>query len=127
MHYSRLAGLVIDCETDDLSRSADFWSQALGHKTKDSRRPEDEGYVLLETKPDEPHIELQAVGHPSRVHIDIETDDVEAEVSRLERLGAKRLRKARHWWIMEAPSGHRFCVIHSDDDLTQKDNVNAWP
>jgi len=54
---------------------------------------------------------LQAVDHPSRVHIDIETDDVEAEVARLEKLGAKRLGTVKRWVVMEAPSGHRFCVV----------------
>ena len=34
-------------------------------------------------------IEVQTVDHPSRVHLDIETDDIEAEVRRLEGLGAK--------------------------------------
>lgn len=29
------------------------------------------------------HVELLSVDHPSRVHIDIETDDIEAEVGRL--------------------------------------------
>ncbi len=53
----------------------------------------------------------QKVTHPSRVHIDIETDDVEAEVARLENLGAKQVEQVSSWWIMEAPTGHRFCVI----------------
>lgn len=125
MHRSRLAGLIIDCESDDLTSAADFWSQALGYKIKPSSRPEDKGYVLLETKPDQLHIELQKVTHPSRVHIDIETDDVEAEVSRLERLGATRHRKVRDWWVMEAPSGHRFCVI-SADKSSFEGNANKW-
>lgn len=54
---------------------------------------------------------LQKVAHPSRVHLDIETDDVEAEAERLVRLGAKKIEKIQTWWVMEAPSGQRFCVI----------------
>ena len=54
---------------------------------------------------------VQRGDHPSRVHLDIETDDIEAEVARLEGLGAKRVEQVSSWWIMEAPSGHRFCVI----------------
>jgi hypothetical protein len=45
------------------------------------------------------------------VHLDIETDDIEAEVRRLEKLGAKRIAHVKHWWIMEAPTGQRFCVV----------------
>ena len=57
------------------------------------------------------HIVVLLVDHPSRVHLDIEADDVEAEVRRLEALGAKRLKQIRTWWVMEAPTGQRFCVV----------------
>jgi hypothetical protein len=45
------------------------------------------------------------------VHLDIETDDLEAEVRRLERLGARRIGALRTWYVMEAPTGQRFCVV----------------
>ena len=51
------------------------------------------------------------VGHDSRVHLDIESDDIEAEVARLEALGAKKVAFIRRWWVMEAPTGQRFCVV----------------
>jgi hypothetical protein len=54
---------------------------------------------------------VQQVAHESRVHLDIETDDIEAEVARLEKLGARRIEKVRSWWVMQAPSGQRFCVV----------------
>lgn len=125
MHHSRLAGIIIDCNTDDLTSATNFWSQALGYKAEDSSLPEDEGYALLDTQSDEFHLELQKVEHPSRVHIDIETDNVEAEVSRLEKLGAKRHRKVRDWWIMEAPTGHRFCVIYAKNS-SSKNHAQKW-
>ncbi|MGH8277312.1 MAG: VOC family protein, partial [Steroidobacteraceae bacterium] len=49
--------------------------------------------------------------HPSRVHLDIETDDIDAEVARLEQLGARRIGPVRDWYVMEAPTGQRFCVV----------------
>ena len=67
---------------------------------------------------------LQEVDHPSRAHLDIETDDIEAEVLRLEKLGAKRVAQIKRWWVMEAPSGHRFCVVlpqRADFDSHAKD------
>jgi hypothetical protein len=88
-----------------------FWSRALGLPRRASSNPEDAGYALLETKPNGLHVEVQKVDHPSRVHLDIEADDVEAEVRRLEALGAKRLKQIRTWWVMEAPTGQRFCVV----------------
>ena len=56
-------------------------------------------------------IEVQQVDHPSRVHLDIESDDVEAEVRRLGGLGAKPISRFKDWVMMEAPTGHRFCVV----------------
>jgi predicted enzyme related to lactoylglutathione lyase len=111
MHKSRLGGLIIDCETDNLDEAERFWTRALGYDSEISPDPDDEGYVAFKTAPDEPLISLQKVNHPSRVHIDIEADDVEAEVARLENLGAKKVEKIRTWWVMEAPTGHRFCVV----------------
>jgi predicted enzyme related to lactoylglutathione lyase len=111
MHRSRLGGLIIDCQTDDLKGAADFWGAALGLTARPSDAPEDSGYVVFEQSGDELDIEVQQVDHPSRVHIDIETDDIEAEVSRLESLGAKRVTQIRDWWVLEAPTGQRFCVV----------------
>lgn len=116
MHRSQLAGFIIDCEGGDLDVAADFWGKALGYERLPLTAPEDEKYRALDTGPDGPHIEVQRVEHPSRVHLDIETDDIEAEVERLEALGAKRLQKVRTWWVMEAPTGHRFCVVRPQHD-----------
>ena len=111
MHRSRLAGFIIDCQTADLEAAATFWSRALGLPLRSSKSEEDAGYALLETKPNDLHIEVQKVDHPSRVHLDIEADDVEAEARRLEALGAKRVKQIRTWWVMEAPTGQRFCIV----------------
>ena len=111
MHRSQLAGFIIDCQTGDLEAAAEFWSRALGLPRRTSSSADDTGYALLETKPNDLHIEVQKVDHPSRVHLDIEADDVEAEVRRLEALGAKRVKQIRTWWVMEAPTGQRFCVV----------------
>ena len=125
MHKSRLAGFIIDCRTDDLDQAARFWSQALGYSVKKSSAAEDSQYELLDTPPDDLHIEIQKVDHPSRVHLDIEADDVEAEVKRLEKLGAKRVAQVRTWWVMEAPTGQRFCVVRVQrSDFAAK--ANAW-
>ena len=47
------------------------------------------------------------------MHLDIESDDIPAEVARLERLGARKVAEVRTWVVMEAPTGHRFCVIRA--------------
>jgi predicted enzyme related to lactoylglutathione lyase len=122
MHRSRLAGFIIDCRTDDLEGAAEFWSRALGVKTQ--RQPDETKYINFERYCGL-HIEVQKVEHDSRVHLDIETDDVEAEVLRLEGLGAKRVAKIRTWWVMEAPTGQRFCVVRPQGPELARDG-NVW-
>jgi predicted enzyme related to lactoylglutathione lyase len=125
MHRSRLAGFIIDCDTDDLDAAAAFWSGALGYAKNPSDDPAESGYVKLETGTGGLHIEVQKVSHQSRVHLDIEADNIEAEVARLEKLGAKRVGKVRTWVVMEAPTGQRFCVVRVQDPSFE-DQANRW-
>lgn len=111
-HRSRLAGFIIDCRTDDLDSAAAFWSQALGMTIADPDAGDGGAeYQRFGDTPGELHIEVQKVSHESRVHLDIESDDVDAEAERLERLGARKIAFVKRWWVMEAPSGQRFCVV----------------
>ena len=114
MHKSRLGTVIIDCETDDLEREAQFWGAALGGEVA-SPRPGGR-YLDVQNDPADPQVILQQVEHPSRIHIDIETDDIEAEVKRLQGLGANVVEKMERWTVMQAPSGHRFCIIGARRD-----------
>lgn len=111
MHRSQFAGLIIDCNTGDLDEAAAFWSLALGYPAKNLAEVEDNLYVGLDTPDSVPYFEVQSVEHASRVHLDIESDDIEAEATRLETLGARRIGRVRSWIVMEAPTGQRFCVV----------------
>jgi hypothetical protein len=125
MHKSRLAGLIIDCQTPDLDAAARFWGGALGMEQRVT--PGSEGrYVRLVDPGDRVDVEVQSVEHPSRVHLDIETDDVEAEVRRLEQLGATRVAQVRTWWVMQAPTGQKFCVVRSFSAGFDA-GANQWP
>ena len=107
MHRSRLCSIGIDCQNADPAEAAKFWSAALGRPVA-----EVEGtYAMLEDRVNQPLMFVQSVSHASRVHLDIEADDVEAEVARLEALGAKRVEQVKSWWVLEAPTGQRFCVV----------------
>ena len=111
-HRSRLAGFIIDCQTHNLDPAAQFWSRALGVTIADADAGDVSGtYQQFGSTPGDLHIEVQKVEHPSRVHLDIEADDIDAEAARLEQLGAKKIAFIKRWWVMEAPSGHRFCVV----------------
>lgn len=126
MHRSRLSNFVIDCNTADLDAAARFWSQALGRPVEALAPPED-NYRELEVSDAEPILLIQKVDHPSRIHLDIETDNMEAEVKRLEGLGAKRVAFVKRWWVMEAPTGQRFCVVNPQrGPLAGRANANEW-
>jgi len=111
MHHSRLCAVLIDCKVSDIDEAARFWGAALGRPV-DLKHPSSRGiYRMLETPPGELIVEVQRVEHDSRAHIDIETDDIPAEVARLEKLGAKVVDRVRTWVVMQAPTGQRFCVV----------------
>jgi predicted enzyme related to lactoylglutathione lyase len=126
MHKSKLAGFIIDCQTHDLAGAADFWGGALGMELRKLPSDEADKYVRLADPLDRLHIEVQTVTHPSRVHLDIETDDIDAEVRRLEALGATRVAQVSTWWVMEAPTGHRFCVVQSKSPNFGRE-AKEWP
>src|SRR5262249_61999656 len=65
-----------DLRTSDVDVAARFWGEALGRPV-DLKHPGSRGtYRMLATPPDEPIVQIQRVSHESRVHIDIETDDI---------------------------------------------------
>jgi len=126
MHRSRLAGFIVDCQTGDLRAAADFWAGALGRRVRELPGTEGLAYMALDDPHAPLHVEVQRVDHPSGVHLDLETDDVEAEVRRLEALGATRLRRVRDFWVMQAPTGQRFCVLPAES-ARFAEGATVWP
>ena len=111
-HRTRIGMVCIDCRTDDLTEAVAFWSGLLGVEGEiDERRR----YAAFEGVTG-PRVLLQAVDHAPRVHLDIETDDQEAECARLTALGATEVTRLRGWIVMEAPTGHRFCLVKPQGD-----------
>ncbi|NJN52277.1 MAG: VOC family protein [Gammaproteobacteria bacterium] len=125
MHKSRLAGFIIDCETADLEAAAAFWGAALGMRVRRLPDAEGERYVALDDERLDLHIEVQAVTHPSRVHLDIEADDIDKEVGRLRQLGATPIEQVGAWWVMQAPTGQRFCVVQAQSERFES-GANEW-
>src|ERR1700740_3032959 len=125
MHHSRLSALLIDCKVSDVDEAARFWAAALGRPV-DAKHPSSLGdYRMLETPAGGPIVEIQRVDHESRVHIDIEADDIPAEVARLEKLGAHTVARVKTWVVMQAPSGQRFCIVRVQRPDFAK-NANRW-
>lgn len=88
MYKSRLAAFVLDSQVEDLQQATDFWRQALGYPQLLSDPEWAERYAYLDNPAAEPRLVLQKVEHPSHIHLDIETDHIQAEVERLCKLGA---------------------------------------
>ena len=119
-HRSRLCHIIIDC--DDLDRAAEFWAAALDateepipepsrHVYRRLRLPDANIRVLLQHTTDEKVSK-------ERMHIDLETDNVEAEVQRLEALGAERWdhqqERGHDFWVLRDPWGNEFCVLQPE-------------
>ena len=125
MHRSRLCAVLIDCKTADIDAAARFWGEALGRPVDLDHWGSRGNYRMLETQPDEPAVQIQRVEHESRVHIDIESDDIPAEVTRLEKLGATVVQRLERWVVMQAPTDQRFCVVRVQRPGFPK-NANSW-
>ena len=110
--------IVVDAVDSDAA--AAFWKEALGYE----RLYERGAYTALGPPEGDtrPRLLIQRVDVVSpgktAVHLDIRVDDPEAEVARLEALGARVAwrvdetdRGGSRWTTMAAPHGTLFCVL----------------
>ena len=125
MHRSRLRAIMIDCSEDSFEAGTRFWRDALGMTTGKSRGP-GSPYVWFDGTVGGLEVGTQRIGDTSRIHLDIESDDVEAEVRRLEGLGARRKEFIERWWVMEDPSGQLFCVVPWRERSAEAAEWNEW-
>lgn len=124
-HHSKLHMIVIDVPDEEHDQELAFWQGATGQPlTRVDAHPEYHGALLPGQRFG---LLIQRLGDgPGRVHLDIHTDDLDAEVTRLERLGAKRLRHVHGWWIMQDPAGLPFCVIPVEPGSLDGGNAQRW-
>ncbi|WP_117208281.1 VOC family protein [Allorhizocola rhizosphaerae] len=124
-HYSRISQIVIDVPGGLHAREVEFWQAATGSPHKRHERfPEFHSAML---PGDDMGLLIQHLQEgESRVHVDIHTDDVEAEVARLEALGAQRVQQVNHWWVMRDPAGLPFCVLPDTTEAMQAHNAQLW-
>jgi Glyoxalase-like domain len=125
-HYSRVLKIVIDVPAGEHDRELAFWSAATGSALDGfDRHPEYHGgelpgseFWLLVQR-------LEDAG-PGRVHLDIHTDNLDAEVARLELLGAERVQQVHGWWVLRDPAGLLFCVLPSQPGSLDDSNAQRW-
>ena len=124
-HRSRLCAALIDVPRSDYQAEIGFWSAALEHPADiDADDPNYAGFG--ETTPGV-ELMVQAVGEDRiRIHLDIETDDVEAEVARLVGIGATVVERIEHWVVMRDPVGTIFCVIRVQNPEVFTAHATAW-
>ena len=111
--------ITLDCL--DPEALAGFWVDALGYSSaRRSRRAE--FWLLFPADDREPLIVLQQVSEEkhgkNRMHLDVFADDLEAEIARLQSLGARRLTEGSvvevdgfSWVVMADPEGNEFCLM----------------
>ncbi len=126
MHRSRVYALLIDAPEAEADQAAAFWSAALGTTARPV--PGEEQFTSLRGALPGLVAAVQAVDDAPRFHLDIETDDVEAETARLLALGATEVSRWLECRVLRAPGGHLLCVlpVHSDAELFEA-QANTWP
>jgi predicted enzyme related to lactoylglutathione lyase len=120
-HRSRLVQLCVDSPADLHEAEVAFWRAATGWRYVPHERPEYAG-KLFPPGPGPVQLLFQRLGDDDagtsvRVHIDLGTDDIPAEVARIEALGAARTPYEGDGWVqLTDPGGIPFCVTHNDPD-----------
>lgn len=126
MHRSRLYGLFVDTPGPEAPAAVAFWSAALGVPAVPESH--EEQFTMLRGAFPALAVGVQAVDDAPRYHVDIESDDHEAEAARLTALGAVEINRWLDCHIMRAPGGHLLCVVpvHSDPELFAA-QATVWP
>lgn len=124
MHRSRLYALILDAPHDAAAPAVEFWSAALGAPTRTApAEPEFTG--LVDVVPGLVTA-VQSVDDAPRHHLDIETDDVAAEVRRVQALGARVVEEREEYTVLEDPAGLVFCVVPVQTGEAFEREAHTW-
>lgn len=129
MHRSRLGVVLIDHPEESAAAATSFWAGVLGGpEPAAAGPPADDPYVGLPTLPGGVGLEVQRTGSgtPPRVHLDIEADDVPAEVARVVGLGAEVVEERQGYAILRDPGGLVFCVVPVQRDQEFVAHATTW-
>ena len=115
MHRILMRTVVLDFPADVHDAARDFWTSALAADVRRGHKyPE---YHVLEHPAALGPVIIQHLGEGEpRVHIDMETDDTEAEVTRLVAAGATVVERHHEWTVLKDPGGVVFCVVPPASD-----------
>jgi hypothetical protein len=127
MHRSRLVASLVDVPAGAFDTEVAFWSAVVGRPPHFDESDPDYAEFGEVTPGWQFMVQRLGGDDPARLHLDIETDDVEAEVRRLEALGAERVEQVKTWWIMRDPAGLRFCVVRVQSPEAFEAGATKWP
>lgn len=111
----RVGSIVVECE--DFERTVAFWMKALNYAPRNP--PSSDWVVLRDAMGKGPNMSFQKVPEKAewnnRIHLDLYTNDREAEVERLLKIGATRhpqeYEPDEDFRVLEDPDGNLFCVV----------------
>jgi hypothetical protein len=130
MHRSRVGVVLIDHPRESYDAAATFWAATTGTpREAGATVADDDPYESLADQPGGVKLELQrtGAGTPPRVHLDVETDDVEAETARLVALGATVTSRHDGWAVLADPGGMPFCVVPVQTGEAFAAHATTWP
>jgi len=117
--------VLIDTPEDQYAAAREFWAKAVGRDPQPApdggpyEGPGSVGGVALE-------LQRTGSGTPVRVHLDIESDDVPAEVERLVGLGGRVLEREGDFALMTDPAGMVFCVVGVQTGEAFERHATTW-
>lgn len=126
-HRSRLCSVLVDVPARDHARASEFYTAAFGREM--ATNDKHDNYRWIDDVTPGMLFMTQATGEETvRVHFDIETDDVAAEVARLTALGATEVDRpeGETWVVMHDPVGTTFCVVSVQSPDAFDAHATAW-
>jgi len=125
MYQSELNTIVIDCPRESYAEAVTFWSGLLGLPAE-SPNSQDPRYTSLKGTLQNVAVLVQAVDGLPEIHIDICTDNKDAEIKRALQLGAREKYTVKRWMVLQAPSGHAFCIVPSKSAAEFSSAAKIW-
>lgn len=128
MHRSRIGVVLIDHPGESYDAAADFWAAAHGSPRPEKRATAESPYEELRHLSGAVELAMQLTGEgtPPRVHLDIETDDIDAEIARVLALGATVAERHEEYAILHDPGGLVFCIVPVQSREEFEAHATTW-
>jgi len=128
MHRSRIGIVLVDHPAESYDEAAGFWAAARGSERRGDASDPDDPYEALDAIGGGIKLELQRTGSgtPARIHLDIEADDVAAEIARVVGLGARVVDHHEDWAVLADPGGLLFCVVPVQTGADFAAHATTW-